>query len=104
METDEGTLVVGNLHATNVPERAMVEVGLAAELVGDAEHVILCGDFNVPRFTISGYSPPIEGIDQILVRGLTIVRGPEPWPNERRQLDGRLLSDHAPVEAEAAWI
>jgi endonuclease/exonuclease/phosphatase family metal-dependent hydrolase len=104
VETDEGTLVVGNLHATNRPERATEEVGLAAEHLADAEQVVLCGDFNVPRFTVPEYSSPIEGIDQILVRGLTILRGSEPWPKERRQVDGRLLSDHAPVEAEVAWI
>jgi endonuclease/exonuclease/phosphatase family metal-dependent hydrolase len=104
VETDDGILVVGNLHATNNRERAMVEVGLAVELVGDAEHVVLCGDFNVPRFTVPEYSPPIAGIDQILVRGLKLVRGPQPWPKERRRVDGRLLSDHVPVEAEVAWI
>jgi endonuclease/exonuclease/phosphatase family metal-dependent hydrolase len=104
LETEDGTLMVGNLHATNDPERAMVEVGIAAELLGEAEHVVLCGDFNVPRFTVPEYSPPIDGIDQILVRGLKLLRRPGAWPDERRQVDGRLLSDHAPVEAEVAWI
>jgi endonuclease/exonuclease/phosphatase family metal-dependent hydrolase len=104
VETHEGTFLVANLHATNHLESAKVEVALAAEQIADVQHVLFCGDFNVPRFTVPEYSPPIDGIDQILVRGFDLVRGPEPWPNERRRVDGRLLSDHAPVEAEAAWI
>ena len=33
---------------------------------------------------------------------LALERGPEPWPEARRSLDGRVLSDHAPVEAVIA--
>jgi endonuclease/exonuclease/phosphatase family metal-dependent hydrolase len=104
VETGEGSLVLGNLHATNDSELAKAEVALAAEFVAEAERVILCGDFNVPRFTVPEYSPPIDGIDQILVRGLELVRASEPWRKARRRVGGRLLSDHAPVEAEIAWI
>jgi hypothetical protein len=50
------------------------------------------------------FSAPIRGIDQILVRGFELVRGPEPWPEERRRIGNHLLSDHAPVEAALAWI
>jgi endonuclease/exonuclease/phosphatase family metal-dependent hydrolase len=96
-------LLVGNLHATNNPDLARVEVSLAAEFVLGAARCLLCGDFNVPRFTVPEFSPPIEGIDQILVRGVALERGPEPWPAERRRIDGRVLSDHAPVEAVVAW-
>ena len=39
------------------------------------------------------------GIDHVLVRGLPAGQ-PERWPPERRRLDGRLLSDHAPVDRE----
>jgi hypothetical protein len=47
-----------------------------------------------------GFSPPLAGsIDQIFVRGLTLREGPSAWPLERRVVDGRVLSDHAPVEA-----
>jgi endonuclease/exonuclease/phosphatase family metal-dependent hydrolase len=105
VERHEGVFLVANLHATNDQERAKVEVSLAAELIRDVQHVLLCGDFNVPRFTVPEYSPPIDGIDQILVRGFELVREPGLWPNERRRVDGgRLLSDHTPVEAEVAWI
>jgi len=80
-----------------------VEVGLAADFVREAETCILCGDFNVPAFAVPEFSPPIQGIDQILVRGLGFERAPRSWPAERRRVDGRLLSDHAPVEAEVRW-
>jgi endonuclease/exonuclease/phosphatase family metal-dependent hydrolase len=100
---EEGSLVVANLHATNNPELAKVEVGIAAHFVSRAERCILCGDFNVPRHTVPDFSPPIDGIDQILVRGLVLERGPERWPLERRRVNGRLLSDHAPVEAAVRW-
>jgi endonuclease/exonuclease/phosphatase family metal-dependent hydrolase len=96
-------LVVANLHATNNPKLAQVEAGLAAEFVRDAERCVLCGDFNVPRFAVPEFSPPIAGIDQILVRGLTLKRSPEPWPAERRRVGELLLSDHAPVEALLSW-
>jgi len=39
------------------------------------------------------------GIDQILVRGLAAGETHE-WPPERRAHDGKLLSDHTPVEVE----
>jgi endonuclease/exonuclease/phosphatase family metal-dependent hydrolase len=100
---DDRSLTVGNLHATNNPERAKLEVGLAAEFLRGALRVVLCGDFNVPRFTVPDFSPPIDGIDQILVRGLELERGPDRWSKERRRVNGHLLSDHAPVEAVIAW-
>jgi hypothetical protein len=33
------------------------------------------------------------------VRGLALRQRPSAWPVERRTVDGRVLSDHAPVEA-----
>jgi endonuclease/exonuclease/phosphatase family metal-dependent hydrolase len=44
-----------------------------------------------------GFSRPISGIDQILVRSASSGHAKR-WPDERRRLGGRLLSDHAPVE------
>jgi endonuclease/exonuclease/phosphatase family metal-dependent hydrolase len=57
----------------------------------------------VPAYAIQDFSPPIEGIDQILVRGFELARTPSAWPAERRRVNGALLSDHSPVEAEVTW-
>jgi hypothetical protein len=64
------------------------------------ERSILAGDANLVAAGADGFSAPLAGsIDQILVRGLTLSDGPSAWPLERRVVDGRTLSDHAPVEA-----
>jgi endonuclease/exonuclease/phosphatase family metal-dependent hydrolase len=61
---------------------------------------ILAGDTNLVAPVAEGFSPPLAGsIDQILVRGLMLGDGPAAWPLERRIVAGRVLSDHAPVEA-----
>jgi endonuclease/exonuclease/phosphatase family metal-dependent hydrolase len=96
-------LLVANLHATNNARLAEGEAIRASDFVRDAERCILCGDFNVPRYAVPDFSAPIDGIDQVLVRGLELERGPEAWPKERRRIGGRLLSDHAPVEAVVSW-
>jgi hypothetical protein len=45
-----------------------------------------------------GFSEPLpDSIDQIVVRGLP-SSAPFAWPEEKRRVEGRLLSDHAPVE------
>lgn len=94
--------VVANVHTTNRPEQAVRELERAAAFVREAERCVLSGDFNVRRHTVEGYTPPIDGVDQIVVRGLELERGPEAWPRERRTVDGAVLSDHAPVEAVIA--
>jgi endonuclease/exonuclease/phosphatase family metal-dependent hydrolase len=64
------------------------------------ERTILAGDANLVSAGADGFSPPLTGsVDQILVRGLELRDGPSAWPLERRAVDGRVLSDHAPVEA-----
>jgi len=65
----------------------------------DDDRLILAGDVNLrPPYDLAGFSAPLPGsIDQILVRGLPSTP-PVAWPEERRRVDGRLLSDHAPVE------
>lgn len=64
------------------------------------ERSIVAGDANLVSPVVDGFSPPLAGsIDQIFVRGLTLRDGPSAWPLERRVVDGRVLSDHAPVEA-----
>jgi endonuclease/exonuclease/phosphatase family metal-dependent hydrolase len=99
---DGRELLVANLHATNDPERAVPELTRAEEFLADADPCVLCGDFNVPLHAVAGFSDPIPGIDQILVRGLRFERPPAPWPEERRRVGGLVLSDHAPVEAALA--
>jgi endonuclease/exonuclease/phosphatase family metal-dependent hydrolase len=115
---DGGTLVVANLHATGDRDRRIADAELlrAATFVdGFAEPdepLILAGDFNVTmdgsrllgelasgEWGLGGATP--VGIDHILVRGLA-ASPPSRWPQEGRRIDGRLLSDHAPVEREVA--
>ena len=111
---DGATMLVANLHATayRADERlADAEVLRAATFVdalaGPDEPIVIGGDLNVrverswTQDALVGpewrFSHPGPGIDQILVRGLP-VSAPEPWARERRRVDGRLLSDHAPVD------
>lgn len=94
-------IVLANLHASNSPDRRLVaeEIERAASFLAAAERCILCGDFNIRHHAVLGFTTPIDGIDQILVRGLELERGPTPWPEERRRVGATVLSDHTPVEA-----
>jgi endonuclease/exonuclease/phosphatase family metal-dependent hydrolase len=113
---DGRTLLVSNMHCTSYPadERlADAEVLRAAwfavSKAAPEDVVVLAGDFNVraarsrtlrdltsPEW---GFSEPGPGIDHILVRGA--ASSPlRRWPDAQRMYDGRLLSDHAPVELE----
>jgi endonuclease/exonuclease/phosphatase family metal-dependent hydrolase len=107
--------VVSNLHTTAYPERvAELELERAAamsdELALPDDIQILAGDFNVyadsskvlsDLTTARNFSSAGPSIDHILVRG--IASGiPETWSDERRRVDGRLLSDHAPVDLRLA--
>lgn len=105
VETPAGRVVVANLHASNTPDRRLIgaEIQRAAAFLADAGRCVLCGDFNVRRHTVPGFTEPIQGVDQVLVRGLALARGPEAWPEERRTVAGVVLSDHAPVEAVVEW-
>jgi endonuclease/exonuclease/phosphatase family metal-dependent hydrolase len=97
-------IVLANLHASNNPDRKLVaaEIERAAAFLAEAPRCLLFGDFNVDRYPVPGFTEPIAGIDQILARGLELERGPEAWPEERRRVNGSVLSDHAPVEAVVA--
>jgi len=87
-------LTVVNFHIDGDREQFDRVVALARELS------IVAGDANLVSAGAEGFSPPLAGsIDQILVRGLAVRDGPSAWPLERRSVDGRVLSDHAPVEA-----
>jgi endonuclease/exonuclease/phosphatase family metal-dependent hydrolase len=119
VQAGEKTFVIGNLHATAyAPDRRLADAELLRAAVfvdGIAkpdEPILLCGDFNVtlrssrtledlrgPEWGFQGGTP--AGIDHVLARGLRpgrLVR----WGPERRTHNGRLLSDHAPVEVEVA--
>ena len=89
----EGVTVV-NFHIDGRREQFERVLALAGE------RSIVGGDTNLVAPAADGFSPPLHGsIDQILVRGLTLREGPAAWPVERRTVSGRVLSDHAPVEA-----
>jgi endonuclease/exonuclease/phosphatase family metal-dependent hydrolase len=107
------TVLVANLHATGWPDRRVPDAELlrastfADALARPQDVCVLAGDYNImPRDSRTllelstpewGFSAPGPGIDQILVRGAA-ANVPERWPRERRIVDGRVLSDHAPVE------
>jgi len=109
------TLLVANLHATSYPpDERLADAELLRAFVfldglgRPGEPVAVGGDFNVTfersRTLLDltgedwGFSCPGSGIDHVLVRNLKIVSGPTRWPPERRERDGALLSDHAPVD------
>ena len=104
VEARDVRLVVANLHASHDSDGsvAAAEIERAVSFLATAEWCVLCGDFNVHRHAVAGFSEPIDGIDQILVRGFELERGPEVWSDDRRRFDGTVLSDHAPVEAVIA--
>lgn len=110
------TVTVANLHTTSYPaDQRLADAELlraatfADGLAEPGDDVVLAGDFNVPpsRSTTQaelvdgdwGFTAvAVDGIDRILVRGAPLD-GAVRWPPERRRVDGRLLSDHTPVEA-----
>jgi endonuclease/exonuclease/phosphatase family metal-dependent hydrolase len=109
-----GSLLVANLHATSYrPDERLADAELLrAAVFADAlarpeEPSVLAGDFNVRAGrsrTLAeltgadwGFSRPGPWVDHILVRGVPVAPL-QRWPDERRRVDGYLLSDHAPVE------
>jgi endonuclease/exonuclease/phosphatase family metal-dependent hydrolase len=94
------SVAVANLHATNRSACARQELESAERLFRPGGPTVVCGDFNIRATGLAGFSPPLPGIDQVLVRDLELVDRPTVWPQARRRLpSGVLLSDHAPVEA-----
>jgi endonuclease/exonuclease/phosphatase family metal-dependent hydrolase len=90
----DGEIAVVNFHITGTEEQWEIVETVARPHA----RVVAAGDANIRGASIRGFSPPLpDSIDQILVRGLP-AGPPVSWPEERRRLDGRLLSDHAPVE------
>jgi endonuclease/exonuclease/phosphatase family metal-dependent hydrolase len=114
----ERTLTLANLHATSYPpdERiADAEVFRAAVFADGvaqpSESLVIAGDLNVRTGrsqTLADLTTPEwgfahfgHGVDHVLVRGAELGRTAT-WPAARRTIDGVLLSDHAPIEAEIA--
>ena len=116
VQRGEGTLIVANMHVTGHVDKRIPDAELlraAAFVDGFArpgEPILFCGDFNLSlrnsrtlpdlmtaEWGFSGATP--TGIDHILVRGLR-AGAPQVWPVERRTREGRVLSDHAPVDRE----
>jgi endonuclease/exonuclease/phosphatase family metal-dependent hydrolase len=110
-----GTGLVANLHATSISDPRIPDAELLrAAVFVDAlarpdELLVLAGDFNVaPRASATlaeltgaewGFSDSGPWIDHVLVRGA--AASPHAvWSTDRRRLDGRVLSDHPPVEVE----
>jgi endonuclease/exonuclease/phosphatase family metal-dependent hydrolase len=106
-------LTIANLHVSKVPDprckdaELLRAVTFTSTFAEPGDTLVLAGDFNVvigksemlerlagPEW---GFSDPIPGLDQVLVHGAPASRA-ERWSDERRRVDGRLLSDHAPVE------
>lgn len=112
------TFLVANLHCTSfTADERLAEAELlraawfAVSEASPEDIVVLGGDFNVTADRsstlddLSGpewrFSAPGPGIDHILVRGAG-VSPLRVWPVEQRTRDGRILSDHAPVELDIA--
>ena len=103
----DGRIAVVNFHVTGGAP-ADEQFRAVADFVEtqEAEAAILAGDANLrpdggstyALLRERGFSEPLPAsIDQIVVRGLP-SSAPFAWPEERRRVEGRLLSDHAPVE------
>ena len=104
-------LTVANLHGSavhdwRVADAELLRAATFADAFGEPDDVlVLAGDFNVIRERSStltalagwGFTKPIAWIDQVLVRGAKSGHAHR-WPDERRRVHGKLLSDHAPVE------
>jgi endonuclease/exonuclease/phosphatase family metal-dependent hydrolase len=106
---------LANLHASSIaadPRFPDSELRRAVSLVEKAaaggEAVVLAGDLNIraeesvtlTELAATGLWQDVgPGIDHVLLRGEGTIAG-RAWPDEERRYGARLLSDHAPVEAE----
>lgn len=104
-------LVLLHLHLTHLPDRRLAEaelrraVSFGEGLVAVDEPVVIAGDVNLTAASPAmseltgsgGFSAAGPGIDHILVRGAPATELAV-WPVERRTVDGRVLSDHPPVQ------
>lgn len=70
----------------------------ALEHARSGEPVVIAGDLNLHEPRLGGFSAGGPGIDHVLVRGAPSAPVTV-WAHGRRVENGRVLSDHAPVEA-----
>jgi endonuclease/exonuclease/phosphatase family metal-dependent hydrolase len=105
-----GSVVLLHLHLTHLRDRRLAEAELrravhfVEEHVAEGEPLVVAGDLNLTpaspamaELTAAGFSPAGPLIDHVLVRGAEAT-ALSVWPVERRTVDGRVLSDHPPVE------
>jgi endonuclease/exonuclease/phosphatase family metal-dependent hydrolase len=108
-----GAITVANLHGSaahdwRVADAELMRAAVFADSFAEpADVLVLGGDFNVIRERSKtleelsgpewGFTKPIAWLDQVLVRGAPSTPAHR-WPEEQRRLDGKLLSDHAPIE------
>ncbi len=126
----EAAIVVANMHLTHFDQRlAGAELAKAAAFVdqvaGPTTPALLGGDLNMSAnralipgdgalsstasgelsaLMAEGYSRPGAGIDHLLGRRMTLVRGPVALDDMARSRAGVRLSDHPIVEAEFELI
>ena len=104
------SIVLLHLHLTHLLDRRLAEAELrravrfGEELVAEDEPLVVAGDINLTEaspamaeLTAAGFSPAGPLIDHVLVRGAPST-ALSVWPVERRTVDGRVLSDHPPVD------
>jgi len=97
----DGLGQVANFHVTS--KYANLQFRRVIDVVRDVSPLVLCGDVNLrplpgnayDELERLGYSEPLPGIDQILVRGLEVAEGPKEGGHT---VEGVVLSDHAPLE------
>jgi endonuclease/exonuclease/phosphatase family metal-dependent hydrolase len=91
-------LVVVNVHLSH-GARGAAELASVLGWLGDAAPAVVAGDFNATP-DLGGFAGTIPGsIDQVVVRGARGQARTRIWAPSEREYGGRLLSDHAPVEA-----
>jgi endonuclease/exonuclease/phosphatase family metal-dependent hydrolase len=118
VQRDAQTLVVANLHVTGstdkrIPDAELLRAAVFVDgMARPDEAVVLAGDFNLTLRNSQtlpallddewGFTGATEiGIDHVLVRGVSAGK-PRRWPRERRIRNGRVLSDHTPVDREVS--
>jgi len=92
--------VLGNVHCSH-GRRGEDEIEATLEWLDAPPVLVVAGDFNTTperNAMLASFPTAISGsIDQVLVRGVPATA--HVWPEADRSYGGRLLSDHAPVEA-----